>query len=157
MSNSISKDLSEVIAADAVHFLIDVAFVPTDPTLPSPIFPLKVTHVVKYQRLVFCELPIQQTFCLSVDDQYAFFMLVRRSYEVYQKIRTRYGYPEAEISVDIDGSEPSEPNYHWDVHKLIIILSSFHNFARIEEYQNCYMVIVGNMEYRDMISLPEIL
>jgi hypothetical protein len=138
---------------EKVEAFIEANFVPVNSYYKNPIFPYKINYRSRDSGITFCSLPIVDCWILKCGTSYTFFMLIRNVPDLVNVISNYYGSHSMESSVEIDDRSLAGTSYFWERGDFSIILSKYLNIERINKYENCRMINIGNMPYKSIVSL----
>lgn len=119
----------------------------------NPLFPYKVNYKGKSPLITFGGHSVVDCWALKSDRSFTFFFLLKSDIDVFRSISEVYGQHEAETELEINDQNQSK-TYHWEKENISILLKKYRNVEGLGEYKNCNLVIIGNMDYQDIITLP---
>lgn len=136
-----------------VNDFINTDFVQMGVQDENPIFPYKINHIGKKSSLTFCELPVIKYWAWKSDSSFSFFLLLDNNEDITNKISIFYGSPESESEVELTTHRrvSNSTSYSWQNGELKVFLGSFSKFKK---YENSQLVVVGNLDYQDIVILP---
>jgi hypothetical protein len=147
-------DISEcIINKECITFCIGNNYELIDSTYKNPIFPYKINYKSKTRKLTYCGNDVIDSWCLQLEDSFTFYFIVKKNSNVLKSIVKKFGTPDAETYVEMNGI-PSPTAYHWD-EEVKIILSRYLNPRCISKYNDCFMITFGNMEFSRIVHLPD--
>lgn len=129
-------------------------FVEIDPSYKNPIFPYKINFRSDDLKFAFCKLPVIECWAFKRDHLFTFFILLKNDSDIMKSISAAYGKPDVESSVEINNNPSISKSYGWHMKYLNIVQRKYFNVWQTSRYENCAMVTVGNMEYRNVLNFP---
>lgn len=147
-------EINEVINGKTIANFIANKFDSVGASYKNPIFPYKINYKIKNEEVTFSGVPVVDCWALKSNSSFAFFLLIKSSPNLVNAISENYGQHESETEIEINNRPSSPASYSWEAEKINIILKSFRNFEMDNKYKDCSMVIIGNMSYYEIVSLP---
>lgn len=148
-----SMEIKDIINnGDIMDFIQDKCH-PIKQTIDHPIFPYRANFEMGKEKVTFCSLPLVNGWVLRSEKGFAFFVLLDKE-NLVQVISDSYGTHRYVMDLEINDKTDSYKNYCWEQKDLNILLTKFINVKSIEKYDSCSMVVISNMNYRDIVTLP---
>ena len=139
-----------------INVLVSKHFLKSDYSYINPIFPYKINYSSKNLKLSFCNIPVIESWVLKNGHFFTFFILVENDSIIVKSISNVYGNHDTESNVEINDNPNSPITYYWHLKELNIILRKFYNVRQINKYNNCSMIIIGNMDYKSIVQLGSV-
>jgi hypothetical protein len=147
-------ELNEIVKnKEQINSFIEKCFEPTSSSYESVIYPFRFNYASKGDSITFCNLNVISSWALMKDSCYTFFLIIKEQSGLIDIISKHYGKHKIESSVEVNSSY-FPTSYFWDVGKINIYLRKFRAIKKADKYENCSFVIIGNMNYKDIIILP---
>jgi len=147
--------INEVIKnKDRLNKFIAENFESIAPSEQNPIFPFKTNYKSKIKAITFCNITPIDSWVLKEDTSYTFFLLLKNNENVFNAITKTYGHHTVEAEAEVNNVNMGI-SYSWDKPTVEIHLRKFINDEDYPKYEDCYMVVVGNMMYKDIVILPD--
>jgi len=140
-----------------INVLVSEHFLKLDYSYKNPIFPYKINYISKNLKLTFCHIPVIDGWVLKNGHFFTFFILVETDSAIVKSISNVYGNHDTESNVEINDNLNAPITYYWHLKELNIILAKFYNVRQINKYNNCSMIIIGNMDYKSIVQLGNVL
>lgn len=119
----------------------------------NPIYPYKVNYRIKDVNITFGHLPLVESWALKIDTSFTFFILLKNNSKgpsLVDVISKYYGPHSMESNVEIDDHFNTSNTYYWRIDNIQIMLERFPNVRMVKKYDNCFMVLIGNMDYKSV-------
>jgi hypothetical protein len=120
----------------------------------NPIYPYQVNYIAKDCDGMFDTIPVVGSWALMKDTLFTFYIMLKDDFRQMRmnSIISKYcGPPLAESNVEINYNGPSGNIYYWKYNKLEVTLEKFINVRNGIKYENCGLLIIGNMKYRSLL------
>ena len=147
-------ELNNVIRSNKVDSFIANKLDSVGTSYRNPIFPYKVNFKSRGDSITFCGVPVIDYWALKLDSSYTFFLLVKQSSSLVSLISQIYGRQESEIESEINSQSTSLTSYAWETDSGTILLRSFMNVEMDKKHYGCSLIVIGNMRYIDIVSMP---
>lgn len=147
-------EINEAISGKSIDGFITNKFDSVGSSYKNPIFPYKINYKIKDKEVTFCGVPVVDCWALKSNSSYTFFMLIKHSANLVNAISKNYGQHDTETEIEINDRPSSPTSYSWESEKVNIFLRSFRNVEKDKKYEDCLMVIIGNMSYYEIVSFP---
>lgn len=147
-------EINDFISQKKIDLLIRTHFIALNPENNNPIFPYKINFHLQSRRITFCSIPVIDGWGLISKNNYTLFLLLPKL-DLHDAILRTYGRSFNTMEIEIDGRSDPDPMYSWDSSEVKIIIHKYRSLEKRKDYDNCYMVIIGNMNYEDVVLLPK--
>ena len=138
----------------SINSFIETYFEPVTPFYKNPLFPLKINHKSKGRTITFCNITPVDSWALKLDSSFTFFLLIKDSVKVFNAITKNYGGHSIESEAAVNDVSMGI-TYDWENPPIQISLKQFINDEDFPEYEDCYLIRIGNMNFKDIVILPD--
>ncbi len=149
-SNS-TMEISNYIKYDKnLENLINKAYEAPNSFYTNPIYPFKVSYKNTSNQQLFCNIPIVASWIRVTGNNFTFFIIVKNNENILPFVIKKYGAPNFYSETEINRIDTNGKSYFWTSNHLNIIINKFYNLTKNEKFDNCSIIIFGNMNYNDL-------
>jgi hypothetical protein len=126
-----------------------------DSSYRNPIYPYNVNYKISDTGVKFANLPLVESWVLKIETSFTFFLMLKdnaASPDLVEVISKYYGSHFMESNVEIGSHFNTGNTFYWRTEKLKIMLERFPNVRTDKKYDNCDMLIIGNMDYLSVFT-----
>ena len=147
-------DINQAIEDSAtIDDFISSNYENVDSQYHNPIYPYKVNYRMKDAGITFAHLPLVESWALKVDTSFTFFILLKNNSNgpnIVDVVSSYYGLHSMESNVEIGDHFNTSNTYYWRIANIQIMLERFPNVRMTKKYDNCFMLLIGNMDYKSV-------
>jgi hypothetical protein len=150
-------DINQAIKDSAnIDDFLSIKYRKVDSLYHNPIYPYQVNYRMEDTDITFCNLPLVESWALKNDASFNFFIMIKDSEagtDIVKVISSYYGVHFMESNVEVDDYSITGSTYYWKTENIEIMLERFPNVRMIKKYDNCFMLLIGNMDYKSVFPL----
>jgi hypothetical protein len=126
-------------------------FIPVDSnTTFDTLFPCTANYINAVDSLSFLGMRVEQCWVKKEGSLYAFFILIHESQGLEEAISSVYGNPRIKAQTYANDTPLGREYNVWQDGDINLELVSFRNLTKTKRYENCELLIAGNMSRRQL-------
>jgi hypothetical protein len=123
-----------------------------DDDFRNPMLPYRVDFISRTDSLKFCGMILQQCWVQKIDTLYSFFMIIKQTSDIKNHISGVYGNCNVAASVTAEGININDSLFLWRLGHVNIDQSRYYNVFRDPKFEECDLIIFGNMKFTQRVS-----